>query len=117
MTIHEILQNETLRRHEFPVTQSRVFLGHAGVSPLPRRVAEAMAQYAMHSSLGDRETLEPLQGLRELRSLAANLISARPDEIAFVGPTSLALSFVAGGLPFIKGGNVENFLADYASYV
>jgi len=35
--------------------------------------------------------------MRRLRELAARLIRAHPDEIALVGPTSLALSFVAGG--------------------
>lgn len=117
MTIQELHSNEALRRHEFPVASSRVFLGHAGISPVPRRVGEAMAHYALNSALGDRETLEPLQQLRQIRTLAADLISAKPDEIAFVGPTSLALSHVASGLTFRKGDNILVYFDDYPSNV
>ena len=46
MTLTEILSNEELRRHEFPVTRDKIFLAHAGDCPLPRRVAEAIADYA-----------------------------------------------------------------------
>lgn len=42
MTLHELLQNESLRQHEFPVAKERLFLAHAAVCPLPNRVAEAM---------------------------------------------------------------------------
>ena len=35
MTLAEVLSNEELRQHEFPVTREKIFLGHAGV-----RVAE-----------------------------------------------------------------------------
>ena len=43
--ISSLLRDEALRRREFPVCEDKVFLAHAGVSPLPRRVAEAMKQY------------------------------------------------------------------------
>jgi hypothetical protein len=46
MTLAEILSNEELRRHEFPVTQQKIFLAHGGVCPLPRRVAQAMSECA-----------------------------------------------------------------------
>ena len=42
MTISELHTNEELRRTEFPVVAEKVFLAHAGVCPLPRRVAEAV---------------------------------------------------------------------------
>jgi len=45
MTLSELLSNEDLRRHEFPVARDRIFLAHAGVCPLPRRVAEAVREY------------------------------------------------------------------------
>ena len=41
MTIAEILSNEELRQHEFPVAKNKIFLAHAGVCALPRRVAQA----------------------------------------------------------------------------
>src|SRR5919109_1022725 len=98
MTVAELHQNEELRQHEFPVTQDRVFLAHAGVCPLPRRVADAVGRYAEQSTRGDQETILPALDLHRSRELAAGLLQAQPEEIAFVGPTSLGLSFVAGGL-------------------
>jgi selenocysteine lyase/cysteine desulfurase len=118
MTLEEILGNEELRRHEFPVTQSKIFLGHAGVCPLPRRVVQAITDYATHASTGDQEAGGLEKCLATGRSLAANLINCQPDEIAFVGPTSLALSFVASGLNFLrKGDNIVIYHDDYPSNV
>jgi selenocysteine lyase/cysteine desulfurase len=45
------------------------------------------------------------------------MLGAQFDEIALVGPTSLGLSFVAGGLPFRKGDNVLIYFEDYPSNV
>jgi cysteine desulfurase / selenocysteine lyase len=49
--------------------------------------------------------------------LAARLLHAEPEEIALVGPTSLALSYVAAGLPWRKGDNVLIYFDDYPSNV
>ena len=117
MTIAELHTNEELRQHEFPVTREKIFLAHAGVCPLPRRVAERVAHYAMTCTLGDQETLLPHFEIQQTRALAAQLIGAQPDEIAFVGPTSLALSYVAGGLSFRKGCNVLIYHDDYPANV
>jgi selenocysteine lyase/cysteine desulfurase len=117
MTIAEILSNEELRRHEFPVTCERIFLAHAGVCPLPRRVSEAIRQYAAQCTLGDQETLLPALQLHETRSLIARLLRASPDEIALVGPTSLGLSCVAQGLTFENHENVLIYFEDYPSNV
>ena len=43
MTLTEVLSDEKLRRREFPVANDKIFLAHAGVCPLPRRVADAVA--------------------------------------------------------------------------
>lgn len=117
MTIAELHNNEDLRRHEFPVVREKVFLGHAAVCPLPRRVAEAVARYATSCTLGDQETLVPLHHLTRMRELAARLIHAQPDEVAFVGPTTLGLSIVANGLPLRKGDNILIYHDDYPSNV
>ena len=57
MTIAELLANEELRQHEFPVTREKIFLAHAGDCPLPRRVAEAITQYTRGATTGDQEKL------------------------------------------------------------
>ncbi|MGA2173357.1 MAG: aminotransferase class V-fold PLP-dependent enzyme [Verrucomicrobiota bacterium] len=117
MTIAEILASEELRRHEFPVAAEKAFLAHAAVCALPRRVAEAMRDHAARGTLDDQEETVPASRFRQARQLAARLLQAKPEEIAFVGPTSLALSFVARGLPWRKGDNVLVYFDDYPSNV
>jgi cysteine desulfurase / selenocysteine lyase len=116
MTLNEILTNEELRRHEFPVARDKIFLGHAGVCPLPRRVAEAIAECASQATLGDQEAFV-LHRLDDARKRAAQLLNCQPDEVALVGPTSLGLSLVASGLNFRKGDNILIYHDDYPSNV
>ena len=117
MTIAELHSNEELRRHEFPVAAEKVFLGHAGVCALPRRVAEAIAHYSFNATQGDQEALIPLFRIQKSRELAARLLNAQPEEIAFVGPTTLALGYVANGLKFRKRDNILIYHDDYPSNV
>ncbi len=117
MTLDELLQNEELRQEEFPVTRDLIFLGHAGVSPLPRRVADAVNEYALRCTKGDQEMVLPETQISHARELAARLIGAEPTEIAFVGPTSLALSYVAAGFKLRKNDNILVYFDDYPSNV
>jgi selenocysteine lyase/cysteine desulfurase len=117
MTLTEILGNEELRQHEFPVTRDKIFLAHAGDCPLPRRVAEAIADYARESSTGDQEKFVYPAILDQGRKLAAQLLSCQPDEVAFVGPTSLAPSFLASGLKLRRSENILIYFDDYPSNV
>ena len=116
MTLSEILSNEELRRSEFPVAREKIFLAHAGVCPLPRRVAGAISDCAAQSTLGDQEAFM-LSRLDDARKLASQLLNCQPDEIALVGPTSLGLSLVAAGLEFRKGDNILIYHDDYPSNV
>lgn len=117
MNIAELQQNETLRRHEFPVAERNVYLAHAGVCPLPRRVADAVQRAAADGTLGDQEAAVAPEFIQTTRGLAAQLMGAQPGEIAFVGPTSLALSLVANGLEFRRHENVVVYFDDYPSNV
>jgi selenocysteine lyase/cysteine desulfurase len=117
MTINELLANEELRRHEFPVTKDKIFLAHGGDCPVPRRVAEAVAKYALDSTTGDQERFVYPQILSDGRKLAAQLLHCQREEVAFVGPTSLALSFIASGLKFRRGENILVYFDDYPSNV
>jgi len=117
MTIQELHQNEEWRRHEFPVTRQKNFLAHAAVCPLPRRVAEAIRQHAEAATLDDQETAFNHTQIKETREVLARLIGAEMSEVALVGPTSLALSYVAGGLSFRRAANVLVYYDDYPSNV
>jgi cysteine desulfurase/selenocysteine lyase len=116
MTLTELLANEELRRIEFPVVRDKIFLAHAGVCPLPRRVAAAISECAQRGTLGDQEAFV-LHRLNDARQLGARLLNCQPEEVALVGPTSLGLSFVAAGLNFRKGDNVLIYHDDYPSNV
>jgi cysteine desulfurase/selenocysteine lyase len=116
MTLNETLANEELRRHEFPVVRDKIFLGHAGVCPLPGRVADAISECARQATLGDQEAFV-LHRLDDARKLAAQLLKCQTDEVALVGPTSLGLSLVASGLNFRKGDNILIYHDDYPSNV
>ena len=116
MTLAEILANEELRQHEFPVAKSKIFLAHAGVCPLPRRVAQAMNDCINEATLGDQEEFV-MSRIDDARRVGAQLLSCQPDEVSLVGPTSLALSFVAAGLNFRKGDNILIYHDDYPSNV
>ncbi len=116
MILSELLNNEELRQREFPVTREKVFLGHAGVCPLPARVANAIGACAREATLGDQEEFM-LHRLQDARRLAAQLINSQPEEVALVGPTSLALSYVAAGLQYRKGDNILVYYDDYPSNV
>ena len=117
MTLQELHSNEELRNFEFPVTRKRAYFAHAGVCALPRRVSEAISQYAAGCTEADQEVVLSGPWLRDLRALAASVINAEPEEVAFVGPTSLGLSFVAAGLNIRKHENVLVYPDDYPSNV
>ncbi|MEI7534457.1 MAG: aminotransferase class V-fold PLP-dependent enzyme [Verrucomicrobiae bacterium] len=116
MTLSEILSNEELRQHEFPVVKNKIFLGHAGVCPLPRRVAQAVIDCAHGGTLGDQEAFV-MHKIADARKAGAKLLDCEPDEVSLVGPTSLALSLVAAGLKFRKGDNILIYHDDYPSNV
>jgi selenocysteine lyase/cysteine desulfurase len=80
-------------------------------------VAEAIRNYANLCTQGDQETLLPAFQLRRSRELAARLLAAKPEEIAFLGPTSLGLSLVANGLSLKKTNNVLIYFDDYPANV
>ncbi len=117
MLIQEILTNEELRRSEFPVVRNKIFLAHASDCPLPHRVAQAVADYAHAAASGDQESIIFPRVLEDGRKLASQLLNCQDEEVAFVGPTSLALSFFASGLKFRKGDNILIYHDDYPSNV
>ena len=117
LTIPELLSDEAFRIREFPVAARQAFLAHAGVCPLPRRVAEAVQAHAEACTGDDQEEALVPGVVGRVRRLAAGLIGADHDEISLVGPTSLALSQVAAGLQIRRGQNVLVYHDCYPSNV
>jgi selenocysteine lyase/cysteine desulfurase len=92
---------------EFPVRKNIVYLNHAAVAPLPRRVAGAMTAHV--ENVRDRGAADwrSWYGMIETtREKAARFVGAAPTEIAFLPNTSWGLNLVALGFPWKDGDNV-----------
>ncbi|MCS7221730.1 MAG: aminotransferase class V-fold PLP-dependent enzyme [Anaerolineae bacterium] len=89
----------------FPITAKKAYLNHASVSPLPQPVYEAMQSY-LHESWQLGESSSAQESLQLARARAAQLIGARPEEIALVRNTSHGIMLVADGLDWRPGDNV-----------
>lgn len=105
-------------RLEFPVTDSYVYLDHAGVAPVPLRVGEAVAEFLKEaSSMGFAGYSGWMERVERVRSLSARLVGAESDEIAFVKNTSHGISIVAGGFDWKSGDNVLVFEKDFPTNI
>lgn len=103
----DVLMDEETRRLEFPVTANWIFLDHARVSPLPKRVREALTAFAEDASdNGTANYEEWMRHAERVRKSFARLINADPGEVAFVKNTSEGISIVAAGLDWRAGDNV-----------
>ncbi|MEE2715676.1 MAG: aminotransferase class V-fold PLP-dependent enzyme [Verrucomicrobiota bacterium] len=105
MNLPELQNDVALRQREFPVCAEKVYLAHAGVSPVPSCVTRAVTKFAESAALNDQE-----EGLGELlratRSRAAELLGTDVGEVALIGPTTAGLSAVATGLDWQSGDEV-----------
>lgn len=103
-------------RDQFPVTRELIYLNHAAVSPLCRPAAEAMKALADEACLfGSLHYDRWMECYADLRSSAAQLINASPDEIAIVKNTSEGISFIAQGLNWRAGDRVVAFREEFPS--
>ena len=105
-------------RDEFPIVDHCVFLNHAAVGPISRRVQRAMLdQTNLHLETPDRAGKITGPIYQRGRDLAAQLVGSHPDRIAYIQNTSHGLSLVANGLPWQDGDNVvvpaEEFPSNY----
>lgn len=102
----------------FPITERATYLNHAAVSPQPIPTIEAvqsqLRDVAENGSLNYRSWIAVKE---QARKLAAEMIGARGEQIAFMRNTSDGLSTVANGLPWSPGDNVVTFRKEFPSNV
>lgn len=94
-------------RKLFPITEKYIYLDHAGVAPVSVMASKAAAEYmesATHNAEFDYDDL--MEEVEQIRSDFADLISSKPEEVAFVRNTSHGISLVAGGLDWKEGDSV-----------
>lgn len=109
--------NEQLRSL-FSHTGSVVYLNHAAVSPPPVKTIEAVAaqmrDVAEQGSLNYRKWVAVKE---RARRMAAEMLGARPEQVAFTRNTSDGLSTIANGLSWRTGENVVTFRREFPSNV
>jgi cysteine desulfurase/selenocysteine lyase len=113
----DALGDEARRRREFPVVNEKIYLAHAAVCPLPACVVAAISAYLHEVGRGGQFDYLHATAEREGRALAAEMIGALPEEIAFVPSTSAGLSLVAAGLTWQRGDRVLIAQGDFPSNV
>src|SRR5262249_51935076 len=98
---------DTLRESEFPVTRRWAYFDHAAVAPLPRCAGQVLRAWADEQEQdGVIGWPKREQRIEAIRDLAARLIGADRDEIAFIGSTTHGIGLVAEGFPWAQGDNV-----------
>jgi selenocysteine lyase/cysteine desulfurase len=100
-------------REQFPITKKKVFLNHAGLSPLPKPVTTAMRAFLEKRELNETDN----SCLNESRKLFAQLVDAKSEEIALVPNTSTGLGIVANILSYPSGCNVVTADLEFPSVV
>lgn len=94
-------------RTEFPITQSYIYLNHAAVAPISVPVQRAMNQQIRDVTLHGIVHSDRWENTyRRTRRVAAQLIQAKPSEIAFIKNTTEGIHIVANGFKWKRGDNV-----------
>jgi len=102
----------------FPDLEAVAYLAHAAISPLSApvgaRIAEVTKDYGRGGMAGFARWAP---GIQQVRKDLANLISAEPNEIAFVANTTQGVIDIAFGLPWRKGERVLLFDGEFPANV
>lgn len=92
------------------------YFNHAAVAPLSGPAHTAIARWldeATHE--GTRAWGRWDRAVDKARFAAAQLLNAKPEEIAFVSSTTAGISLVAEGLPWDRGDNVVTLADEFPS--
>lgn len=102
----------------FPITERAVYLNHAAVSPLPTPTLDAVESQLRDVAENGSQNYRSWVAVKErARALAAKMIGARPEQIAFMRNTSDGLSTVANGLRWTSGDNLVTFRNEFPSNI
>ena len=105
-------------RNQFPVTETYIYMNHAGVAPLSRRVREAMAGFIEDATVNGAVNAEDWAETAEVcRAAAAQLINADPTEIAFMKNTTQGILIAANGIDWQEGDNVVTTAVEFPANV
>jgi len=103
-------------RMQFPVTQSSIYMNHAAVSPLSRRVRDAMLGLLDEVHFRGAEHWEQwVRTYDATRRSLARLINSDPGEIALTKNTSEGVSTFANGLEWQPGDEIVSIEGEFPS--
>lgn len=100
-------------RELFPITKTHTFLNHASESPKSTRQVELVNEFLKDALYGDLYEDKWIVHMNAVRRMAANLIHADPEEIAFVNNVSTGAMLIANGLNWRSG---ENMVTSYNQF-
>ena len=101
-------------RSLFPITETCIYLNHAGAAPLSRPARDGMVKALdgiMNGGSLMGDALEQIQ--EEARCRAARLVNAKPHQIAFLRNTSDAISAIANGISWRSGDNIVSSAVEF----
>jgi len=101
----------------FPILRDWHFFNHAGVSPLPHPVAQAMRLYTEQSETAAYINNGWYRDIELLRVAVGSLLNCHRDEIAFVKNTSEGISIVASGLDWQWGDRIVTSAVEYPANI
>ena len=103
-------------RSQFPVTGSLVYMNHAAVSPLSRRVRDAMVGLLdeVHQR-GAENWQQWVRAYDSARHSLARLLNAESSEIALTKNTSEGVSTFANGLEWRPGDEIVSIEGEFPS--
>ena len=105
-------------RSLFPAAERAIYLNHAAISPPPINTIRAVeAQLKDVHENGSANFRSWLAVKERARELLANLLGARPEQVAFMRNTSDALSTVANGVNWRTGDNIVTFRHEFPSNI
>ena len=105
-------------RTEFPVTNTYIYMNHAGVAPLSHRAAEAMTAFVEDATINGAVNVDDwVETAEQCRSLAAKLINADASEIAFMKNTTQGILIAANGIDWNQGDNVVTTAVEFPANV
>ena len=105
-------------RSEFPVTETYIYMNHAGVAPLSRRVRDAMTGFIADATFhGAVHTDDWTETAEACRFAAAQLINADATEIAFMKNTTQGILIAANGINWQAGDNVVTTAVEFPANV
>jgi selenocysteine lyase/cysteine desulfurase len=105
--------NESIRGL-FPALKRFAYLNSAAVSPLPVTAVEALnRQLTDVSGFGSLHYPEWIETKNRSRTLVAQLLNVRPEQIAFTRNTSDGVAAIANGIGWQAGDNIVSFAREF----